>query len=83
MKEYPMHLPITFSYKRNKFEERLILFSNRIFKKFSSGIVFALTNNILYLYLWYHKMSFFYMFIFSFILILIFFIIIIQLVGTK
>ena len=83
MKEYPMHLPIVFSYKRNKFEEKLITFSNRIFTKLPSGIIFALLNNVFYLYLCYHKRSFIYMIIYSFILTLIFHIIIIQIVGNK
>jgi len=83
MKEYPMRLPIAFSYKRNKFEEKLIEFSNKTFTKKSQGIMFALINNAIYLYFCYYKRPFFYMFIFSYFLILIFHIIIIQLVGNK
>ena len=60
MKEYPMHLPITFSYKRNKFEEKLIALSNKTFENFKRGLVFAILNNALFLYLCYHKRPFFY-----------------------
>lgn len=78
-----MHLPIEFSYKRNKFEENLIEFSNKAFTKMSSGIVLALLHNAIYLYFCYYKRPFFYMFIFSYLLILIFHIIIIQIVGNR
>ena len=78
-----MHLPIAFSYKRNRFEEKLIEFSNKIFTKMIQGIIFALFNNAIYLYFCYYKRPFFYMFIFSYFLILISHIVIIQLVGTR
>ena len=78
-----MHLPIEFSYKRNKFEEKLIEFSNKAFTKMSSGIVFALLHNAIYLYFCYYKRPFFYMFLFSYLLILIFHIIILQIVGNR
>lgn len=83
MKEYPMHLPISFSYKRNKFEEKLIEFSNKTFENFKRGLVFAILNNALFLYLCYNKRPFFYMFVFYYLLILIFHIIIIQIVGKR
>ena len=78
-----MHLPIAFSYKRNKFEEKIIQSSNKLFAKKIQGILFALFNNVTYLYFCYYKRPFFYMFISSYISILIFHIIIIQLVGNK
>ena len=83
MKEYPMRLPISFSYKRNKFEERLIEFSNKIFDKKIRGISFALLHNAYYLYMCYNKRPFTYMLIYSFFLIIIFHIIILKLVGNK
>jgi hypothetical protein len=83
MKEYPMRLPISFSYKRNKFEEKLIDFSNKIFQNKIQGIVFALFHNAYYIYMCYNKRPFTYMFIHSFFLIIIFHIIILKLVGTK
>jgi hypothetical protein len=83
MKEYPMRLPISFSYKRNKFEEKLIEFSNKIFQKKIQGISFALLHNGYYIYMCYNKRPFTYMFIFSYFLILVFHIIILQLVRTK
>ena len=78
-----MRLPISFSYKRNKFEEKLIEFSNKIFQKKIQGISFALLHNVYYIYMCYNKRPFTYMFIFSYFLILIFHIIILQLVRTK
>ena len=83
MKELPMHLPIEFSYKRNKFEEKLIEFSNKAFTNMPSGIMFAILNNAMFLYFCYYKRPFFYMFIFSYLLIFVFHIIIIQLVGNR
>ena len=76
-----MHLPISFSYKRNKFEEKLIESSNKIFKNFISGISFAIINNAIYLYFCYYKRSFFYMLAFSYLFMLIFHIIILQIIG--
>lgn len=78
-----MRLPISFSYKRNKFEEKLIEFSNKIFQKKIQGISFALLHNVYYIYMCYNKRPFTYMFIFSYFLILVFHIIILQLVRTK
>ena len=78
-----MRLPISFSYKRNKFEEKLIDFSNKIFQKKIQGIVFALFHNAYYIYMCYNKRPFTYMFIHSFFLIIIFHIIILKLVSTK
>lgn len=78
-----MRLPISFSYKRNKFEEKLIEFSNKIFQKKIRGIFFALFHNAYYIYMCYNKRPFTYMFILSFLLIVIFHIIILKLVGNK
>jgi len=83
MKEYPMRLPISFSYKRNTFEEKLIEFSNKIFQKKIQGISFALFHNAYYIYMCYNKRPFTYMFIHSFLLLVIFHIIILKLVGKK
>ena len=83
MKEYPMRLPISFSYKRNTFEEKLIEFSNKIFQKKIQGISFALFHNAYYIYMCYNKRPFTYMFIHSFLLLVIFHIIILKLVGQK
>ena len=76
-----MRLPISFSYKRNKFEEKLIDFSNKIFQKKIQGISFALFHNAYYIYMCYNKRPFTYMFIHSFLLLVIFHIIILKLVG--
>ena len=81
-----MHLPISFSYKRNKFEQKLIESSNKIFKNLASGIMFTILNNVIYLYFCYYKRSFFYMFAFSYLFMLISHIIIIQInekIGKK
>ena len=78
-----MHLPIAFSHKRNKYEEKLIESTNKIFKNKKSGLVFAILNNALFLYFCYYKKPFFYMFVFSYLLILIFHIIIFQFVDKK
>jgi len=78
-----MRLPISFSYKRNKFEEKLIDFSNKIFQKKIQGISFALFHNAYYIYMCYNKRPFTYMFIHSFLLLVIFHIIILKLVGKK
>ena len=83
MSEYPMHLPIAFSHKRNKFEETLIESSNKIFNKPIPGIIFALINNAVFLYFCYYKRPFFYMFIFCYLLILISHIIFFQFGGNK
>jgi hypothetical protein len=83
MKEYPMRLPISFSYKRNKFEEKLIEFSNKIFQKKIQGISFALLNNVFYIYMCYNKRPFTYMMVYSYFILLILHIIILQLVGNK
>ena len=63
MSDYPMRLPITFSYKRNKLEENIINLSNKIFNKIIIGIIFSLSSNALYIYLYYYKRQYFYMFI--------------------
>jgi len=78
-----MRLPISFSYKRNKFEEKLIDFSNKIFQKKIQGISFALFHNAYYIYMCYNKRPFIYMFIHSFLLLVIFHIIFLKLVGKK
>ena len=78
-----MRLPISFSYKRNTFEEKLIEFSNKIFQKKIQGISFALFHNAYYIYMCYNKRPFTYMFIHSFLLLVIFHIIILKLVGKK
>ena len=78
-----MRLPISFSYKRNKFEDKLIDFSNKIFQKKIQGISFALFHNAYYIYMCYNKRPFTYMFIHSFLLLVIFHIIILKLVGKK
>ena len=78
-----MRLPISFSYKRNKFEEKLIEFSNKIFQKKIQGISFALFHNTYYIYMCCNKRPFTYMLIYSYFLILIFHIIILQIVGKK
>jgi len=78
-----MRLPISFSYKRNKFEEKLIDFSNKIFQKKIQGISFALFHNAYYIYMCYNKRPFTYMFIHSFLLLVIFHIIILKLAGKK
>ena len=78
-----MRLPISFSYKRNKFEEKLIEFSNKIFQKKIQGISFALLNNIFYIYMCYNKRPFTYMMVYSYFILLILHIIILQLVGNK
>lgn len=78
-----MHLPIEFSHKRNKYEEKLIESTNKIFKNKKSGISFAILSNTIFLYFCYYKRPFFYMFAFSYLLILIFHIIIFQFVDKK
>lgn len=78
-----MRLPISFSYKRNKFEEKLIEFSNKIFQKKIQGIFFALLNNVFYIYMCYNKRPFTYMMVYSYFILLILHIIILQLVGNK
>ncbi len=78
-----MRLPISFSYKRNKFEEKLIEFSNKIFQKKIQGISFALLNNVFYIYMCYNKRPFAYMMVYSYFILLILHIIILQLVGNK
>ena len=78
-----MRLPISFSYKRNKLEEKLIEFSNKIFQKKIQGISFAIMNNAFYIYMCYNKRPFTYMFVYSYLLLLILHIIILQLVGNK
>jgi hypothetical protein len=78
-----MRLPISFSYKRNKFEEKLIEFSNKIFQKKIQGISFALLNNVFYIYMCYNKRPFTYMMVYSYFILLILHIIILQLVGNK
>ena len=78
-----MRLPISFSYKRNKFEEKLIEFSNKIFQKKIQGISFALLNNAFYIYMCYNKRPFTYMMVYSYFILLILHIIILQLVGNK
>ena len=49
-----MHLPIEFSHKRNKYEEKLIESTNKIFKNKKSGISFAILSNALFLYFCYY-----------------------------
>ncbi len=78
-----MRLPISFSYKRKKFEEKLIEFSNKIFQKKIQGISFALLNNVFYIYMCYNKRPFTYMMVYSYFILLILHIIILQLVGNK
>ena len=78
-----MRLPISFSYKRNKFEEKLIEFSNKIFQKKIQGISFALLNNVFYIYMCYNKRPFTYMMVYSYFILLILHIIILQLVRNK
>ena len=78
-----MRLPISFSYKRNKFEAKLIEFSNKIFQKKIQGISFALLNNVFYIYMCYNKRPFTYMMVYSYFILLILHIIILQLVGNK
>ena len=78
-----MRLPISFSYKRNKFEEKLIEFSNKIFQKKIQGISFALLNNVFYIFFCYNKRPFTYMMVYSYFILLILHIIILQLVGNK
>ena len=78
-----MHLPIEFSYKRNKFEEKLIEFSNKTFKNLISGILFAILNNVIFLYFCYNNRTFFYMIAISYLLMVIFHIIIIQVISKK
>lgn len=78
-----MRLPISFSYKRNKIEEKLIEFSNKIFQKKIQGISFALLNNVFYIYMCYNKRPFTYMMVYSYFILLILHIIILQLVGNK
>ena len=78
-----MRLPISFSYKRNKLEEKIIEFSNKIFQKKIQGISFAIMNNAFYIYMCYNKRPFTYMFVYSYLLLLILHIIILQLVGNK
>ena len=78
-----MRLPISFSYKRNKLEEKLIEFSNKIFQKKIQGISFALLNNVFYIYMCYNKRPFTYMMVYSYFILLILHIIILQLVGNK
>ena len=78
-----MRLPISFSYKRNKFEEKLIEFSNKIFQKKIQGISFALLNNVFYIYMCYNKRPFTYMMVYSYFILLILHIIILQLMGNK
>jgi hypothetical protein len=78
-----MRLQISFSYKRNKFEEKLIEFSNKIFQKKIQGISFALLNNVFYIYMCYNKRPFTYMMVYSYFILLILHIIILQLVGNK
>ena len=78
-----MRLPISFSYKRNKFEEKLIELSNKIFQKKMQEISFALLNNVFYIYMCYNKRPFTYMMVYSYFILLILHIIILQLVGNK
>ena len=78
-----MRLPIEFSYKRNKFEEKLIEFSNKIFSKTKNGIILALFTNIIFIYFFYYKRPFIYIFIFLCLLNLILHIIIFQFIRNK
>ena len=65
-----MHLPIEFSSKRGKIETKILEFSNKIFQtKF--GILFAILNNAIYLYLCYYKNYFFGIFIYFYFLVLV------------
>ena len=78
MSEYPMRLPITFSHKRNSFEEKLINFSNEIFNNVIIGILYMLLNNIIFIYFSNYKREYFYQYICSYFIFNIFNIIIFQ-----